>query len=152
MCRFDYLLTGYVKAVARFLDANCKSLGYPYLWLIDTYDNLPAYTGKRVGGHTEVAAEWRSPFIGKSLDEVASFVKSVDIATKAVSRNYFAVLKKKDPGQSQRDCEVLICKTPNEAVGRTEVQYSEYQADAISGFHVAFDEDNWEVMMDEQGW
>ena len=137
------------QAITRFLDANCKSLGHAFLWLTDTHENLPDYTDKLIWGQTEVDEDWRSPFVGKSLDDAAELVKSIDTAVKAVARNYFAVLLNSD---HERGYGVLICKTPNEAVGRTEVQYTEYQVDKISGFFVSFDEDNWDVMMEEQGW
>lgn len=138
------------KAVARFLDANSKHLGFPCLWLVDTYENLPAFTGKSIDGQTEVDSSWRSPFVGKSLDEVARFVVNIDRATKAIDRSYFAVLRKPNPAEGESDYNVLVCKTPNEAVGRTDVQTTVYQRDAISGFFVAFDEDNWEIMMEDQ--
>lgn len=101
-----------------------------------------------IWGQTEVDENWRSPFLGSSLDDVAQFIKDIDIATKAVNRNYFAVLQE---GSDEQSCKVLICKTPNEAVGRTEVQHTTYQADKISSFFVAFDENNWQVMMEEDG-
>ena len=118
------------------------------MWLVDSYENLPNYTGKLIRGHTEVDSDWRSPWLGKSLDDLGEFVKNIDVTTKAIRRNYFAVLQK---GSDEQDYKVLICKTPNEAVGRTEVQHTAYQANEVSTFHVAFDEDNWEVMMEEQG-
>jgi hypothetical protein len=119
----------------------------PLLWLTGSYENLPEYTGKSIWGHTEVDSSWRSPFIGKTLDELGAFVTNAPVATKAITRNYFAVLKK---GSDDLTCELLICKTPNEAVGRTEVQSTKYQADKAGTFHSSFDEDNWQVMMEEQ--
>ena len=114
---------------------------------MDTYENLPDYTGNSISGQTEVDSNWRSPWVGKSLDDVAEFVKDIDRATKGISRSYFAILQK---GLDEQDYDVRICKTPNDAVGRTEVQSAPYQADAISGFFAAFDEDNWEIMMEDQ--
>jgi hypothetical protein len=41
-----------------------------------------------------VEGTWRSPFVGKTLQEVAGWVRKIPKPPKAISKNYFALLEK----------------------------------------------------------
>ncbi|KAF2170362.1 hypothetical protein M409DRAFT_19182 [Zasmidium cellare ATCC 36951] len=48
-----------------------------FLWLADSYQNLPAITEERtMATKPPIDPGWTSPFLGKTLEEAAEFVKN----------------------------------------------------------------------------
>lgn len=84
-------------------------MGSSYVQLADTYENLPDFINEDRQQVTEpnVAATWKSPFVGKSLEEIASWILGIPKPPKAISKTYFAVLQKEF---YEREGEVLMCR------------------------------------------
>ena len=79
------------------------------LWLADTYEGLPDF---QVGARPEstsppIDSDWKSPFIGKSIEDAANFVRNTPKPPKPLNRTWFAVLQKELFKESR---ELLICK------------------------------------------
>lgn len=115
---------------------------------MDAYDDLPDYTGGGLCGHIGIDSNWRSPFIGKTIEEAAEFIANAPMPSKALNRNFFAVF---DKAQYDATGQVIICKTPNPAVGREEVQKIPCYAGKVALFFVGFEEDSWRFVWAEQG-
>lgn len=61
-----------------------------FLWMADKYQNLPAITDRRtMATRPPIDSEWASPFLGKTLEEAAEFVKN---GPKPLCKVFFAVL------------------------------------------------------------
>jgi hypothetical protein len=88
------------------MDAND---GVRNLWLVDTYENLPDFDGLNFidGTMPTVDASWQSPFATQSLSEIATWVRGVPKPPKAISKQYFAVVKKR---AYEENGKVLVCK------------------------------------------
>ena len=81
------------KIINEVLSRNETEAEVRYLWLADDYNNIPDLTGLFVEG-TEVPIEenWRSPFIGATLDDVAEYLRGVPKPPKSLCKTYFVVL------------------------------------------------------------
>jgi hypothetical protein len=78
------------------------------LWLADTYDTIPDYDPEEPGPKGipyPIDSEWRSPFVGSSVEEVAAFIRASPRPPKPLSNRYFAVLRKE---QYEQHKQVLI--------------------------------------------
>lgn len=108
--------------------------------LADTHDTLPDWT--RIygpeGDGTEpiVAATWRSPFVGKSLEEIASWIREIPKPPKRINKTYLAVLQKE---LYEREGQVLICRIEK---GRR-VETIPMDAHSIGGFQWLFRREDW---------
>ena len=88
------------------LKISYEDCGDYYLWLGDRYETLPALSnGGPVDAGTKppVSDGWTSPFLGKTAEDVAFFVKA---APKPLNRVHFAIL---DPELWFKH-QVLVCK------------------------------------------
>jgi hypothetical protein len=84
--------------------------GGSYLWLADTYDTLPDYNPDNPGAEGTLALvdpNWRSPFVGSSVEAVAAFIRAAPKPPKPLCKRFFAALKKERFEQSK---ELLIYK------------------------------------------
>jgi hypothetical protein len=75
-------------------------------WPPNVFDSLPDFdiNGMREGTEPNVAATWQSPFLGKRLAYVNSWIPK---PPKRINKRFFAVLQKE---LYERDGKVLICK------------------------------------------
>lgn len=71
--------------------------GASLLWLADTYDTLPDYDPDNPGAEGTLAPvdpNWRSPFVGSSVEEVTAFIRAAPKPPKPLCKRFFAVLKR----------------------------------------------------------
>lgn len=76
---------------------------------------------------------WTSPFLGKTLEEAAEFVKN---SPKPLCQVFFAVLERES---YERDKMIRLCKIVD-----GEVQSFLYDADHVAVYFVGHDRDTWE--------
>lgn len=119
--------------------------GCYFLWLADAYDTLPAITEERtMATRPPITLHWRSPFLNKSLQDVADFVRS---APKPLCRLYFAVLEKE---RYLNDNEIRLCKIEGD-----QVQSFPYDAHMVATyFQSVYDDiwtEDWQSFGDSQG-
>jgi hypothetical protein len=78
------------------------------IWLADTYDTLPDYTGLSPYGTKEpIDPNWRSPFIGKTVRDAVNFMRNTPKPPKPLNKRFCAVVTK----DSFKQYQVLICKS-----------------------------------------
>lgn len=102
-------LTHIFQTLNILLDENSDNISGSYIiWLADTYDSLPNYS-RRIppGTFTPVDADWRSPFIGKTVTDVVAFMRGAPKPPKVLNKRFCAVLTKESLG----DRCALICKS-----------------------------------------
>jgi hypothetical protein len=117
------------------------------VWLADdNYDHLPDFNGTAFieGTRPSVETNWKSPFVGKTLAEVAAWVSGIPKPPKAVCKTFFVVLKK-ELYESQGM--VFMCKFVE---GETEPQTLPYLATDLARFRAAYHRDNWQEDWEEQ--
>lgn len=99
-------------------------------WLADKYSDLPEDEGDE-GTDVPIGANWRSPLIGKTIEQAADFVKNAP-TDKGLDREFFAVL---DSKQFQEKHWVTVCRIgrdgsvthmPTEAKTSTEYLYGNH--------------------------
>lgn len=115
--------------------------GVNLLWLADSYSTLPAVNEEQRTEATRapIDSAWRSPFLGKSLQDAKTFVKE---APKPLCRTFFAVLDKQ---RYEDNDEIRLCKIVDD-----EVQSIFYDSDSASVYFVGND-DTWEEDLQEFG-
>lgn len=117
------------------------------VWLADdNYDHLPDFNGTAFveGTRPGIETTWQSPFVGKTLAEVAAWVSGIPKPPKAVCKTFFAVLKKE---LYELQGMVLMCKVVE---GETEPQTLPYRATDLARFRAAYHRDNWQEDWEEQ--
>ena len=77
--------------------------------MADSYDNLPDYRPnyKIYGNKSPVDLDWQSPFVGKSISEVANFVRNIPKPPKPLCKEMFAVLQK---DRFEKIGKLLLCR------------------------------------------
>lgn len=77
--------------------------------MADAYSNLPNYRPnyKIDGTASPISKDWRSPFVGKSIEDAANFIRNAPKPPKPLCKRFFAVLQKDKSDQSPS---LLICK------------------------------------------
>lgn len=97
-----------IRPSIKILEDNGGESDAPYIWLADTYDSLPDSTHPWItrGTQAPIRDNWRSPFIGKSLREVAEFIRKAPSPPKPLDKCYCAVLRKEE---YERD-RILLCR------------------------------------------
>jgi hypothetical protein len=74
-----------------------------YLWLADTYDTISDYNPENPGAEGTLGpidSDWRSPFVGSSVEEVAAFIRAAP--KPPMCRRFFAVLRNEQFEQSKQ--------------------------------------------------
>ena len=116
-------------------------VGRSEVWLAGDadYENLPEFNGATFteGTRPTVEASWRSPFVGKSVAEVVTWVRGIPKPPKPVCKTFFAVLQK---DLYERRGQVLVCKAKR---NNSEPQTIPHDASHIAAFRAAFYRDNW---------
>ena len=108
---------------------------HDYLWLADSYDNLVELPeGCDVRRHRpQVDAQWRSPFVGRTIREAAEFVRNAPKPPKALNKVHFVILEK---AQYEDNGWLTVCKVVDE-----EVQSLACVAESVSSFLSGYDRD-----------
>ncbi|KJX92720.1 hypothetical protein TI39_contig5830g00006 [Zymoseptoria brevis] len=82
-------------------NAITPDAGHAGFWLADDYNNLADYPDigldERIehGTHLPLDEGWRSPFVGKTLEDAAGYLRSVPKPRKPLCKTWFAVLDAK---------------------------------------------------------
>ena len=108
---------------------------HPCLWLADYHENLPDYRPNynTLGTKPPIDSAWQSPFVGKSIADVANFVRNTPKPPKPLSRRFFAVLQKDFFEQSDM---MLICRiSPGDDKDEIEGDWNKEQG--VEGFKEA---------------
>lgn len=117
------------------------------LWLADDdYENLPDFNGfTYIEGTTPtVEPSWRSPFAGKSLAEVATWMRGIPKPPKAVCKPFFAAVQK--DLYEQRGM-ILICKVMEDGETPHTIPYV---ASHVAAWHAAYDRHKWQMDWERQ--
>lgn len=98
-----------MQIINEILDDNLEVASEAHLWLADSYNSLPDYRQNYeiCGNKSPVNPDWQSPFIGKSIEEAANFVRNAPKPPKPLCKELFAVLQK---DRFQRSGELLFCR------------------------------------------
>jgi hypothetical protein len=79
------------------------------LWLADTYEGLsdvrPSYRLEATS--CPIASDWRSPFVGKSIEYATNFVRNAPKPPKPLNKTWFAVMEAGDFGDGVA---ITLCK------------------------------------------
>lgn len=79
--------------IEEVLTKNEKASGIYSYWLADSYDNLPKEESDE-GTECPVDPTWRSPFIGKPIEDLVEFLRKVP-PDRGINKYHFMVLDKK---------------------------------------------------------
>jgi hypothetical protein len=112
--------------------------GHDYLWLadgIETLDDILQDSTYRSDRPHQAQDDWRSPFIGKSKQELGVFVMSVPKPPKALNKVHFAILERE---QYKSKRWITVCKIVD-----GEVQSVPCGAEMISVFFTGYDRHTW---------
>jgi hypothetical protein len=79
------------------------------IWLADTYENLPDVrpTYRLQGISWPISSSWRSPFIGKSIEDAVNFIRNAPKPPKPLNKTWFAVMQRE---RFENSGELLVCK------------------------------------------
>lgn len=130
--------------------------GLSILWLADRYDTLPNYDPENPGAEGTLGlldSNWRSPFAGSSVEQVAAFIRGVPKPPKPLCKHFFAVLTRERFEQSK---ELLIYSILGVKGGKgDEIQLTSVPCPAYlaAEFFVIFDRYPmlWDSAVKEQG-
>lgn len=133
---------GQHQTINKILEDNEDETDAQYIWLADTYDTMPDSRHPWIveGTHAPISDDWRSPFIGKSLREVAKFVRDAPSPPKPIYKEYCAVLRREDYENDR----IMICKIPEEG-DDSEPQTIVTGPDALGLFFIGFNRGSWDV-------
>jgi hypothetical protein len=136
------------QTLTEILRANTEATDEPYLWLADKYDTVPDYDpdNPATGTSGPVDSHWRSPFIGCSVEEIATFIQAAPKPRKTLCKRFFAALQKE---QYEQDQQLFIYKIP---VGddKTRLQKVCCPVHLAGNFFIGYDRSYWEQAVEEQ--
>lgn len=114
-------------------------------WLADNYESAPFFHDGMYeeGTYPPVDATWVSPFIGKSLEEIASWIRDIPKPPTSVNKTFFAVLQKK---LYEEKGEALICKITDDGG----LQTIPTKANAVGPFAMLFRREEWDESYESQ--
>lgn len=132
------VLTGICQAINKLLHDNEEHSYAPRLLLADTYDNIPDYDGDGLKGTApSVDASWRSPFVGKTVQDAVDWMRSIPKPPKPINKTFCAAVKK---DLYEERGKALICKWVEDA----EPQTITYSAGMVGSFVVNFSRGDWD--------
>jgi hypothetical protein len=126
--------------VNEVLSSNIEDMGGArVVQLADTYDLLPNWDPNAApeGIEPTITTTWRSPFIGQSLVEVATWIRHIPKPPKPINKTYFAVLQRELYEQNKQ---VLICRVRRKGC---RVETIPMDARSIGGFQWLFRRADW---------
>ncbi|KAK4507469.1 hypothetical protein PRZ48_001204 [Zasmidium cellare] len=124
--------------IENVLRRNEEDLGSASLWLADDYNNLPDFqldNPPASGTTAPLAPEWQSPFLAKTAQDAAEFLRSVPKPRKPLCKTYFAIL---DKALYREHDQLLVCKVVN-----GEVQSIPCAAPCVGVFFTGHDRNTW---------
>jgi len=112
----------------------------------NAFDSLPDFdkNSDAEGTEANVPVAWQSPFAGRSLGYVSSWVACIPKPPKAVNKTYFAVLQRE---LYERDGKVLICRRFE---GRRKPQTIPVRPEQVGGFQISFRRERWKWCYKDQ--
>jgi hypothetical protein len=136
--------------------ARCKLTGGRFVlpkqvvctWPSNAFGCLPDFDieeSKEGTEADEVPDAWKSPFVGRSLDYVRSWIQWIPKPPKSINKTFFVVLQK---DVYEREGKVLICRVP-EKRGRR-VQTIPVKPSEINRFQVMFRRERWQYCYEDQ--
>ncbi|KAK5166542.1 uncharacterized protein LTR77_008085 [Saxophila tyrrhenica] len=127
-----------IAMVNEVLQGNHDQASTNYMWLADSYDNLVDIDQSNKDGNKrpQVDEQWHSPFIGKSVQDAAEFIKNCPKPPKALNKVHFAVL---DRAMYESHGWLPVYRYED-----GELQTMPCDADMVSTFFIAYDRDTWE--------
>lgn len=134
------------------LRTNSEETEEPYLWLADSYDTLPNYNpaDPAAKGTQSVRENWRSPFIGSSVEEVAAFIQATPKPPKPLCKQFFAVLQKKQYEQSRQLLIYHALEKANDGASKSELQSVPCPVHLVGVFFSSYDRYYWDQAVAEQ--
>lgn len=135
-----------LKNINQILRENIETSDDAYLWLVDTYENLPNFNGAYFikGTQAAVDASWQSPFATRSLSEIATWVRGIPKPSKAICKRYFAVVQK---NLYEQHGQVLMCKIIK---GQGEPQTIPINASKLAIWVTGYHRDEWRDDWEDQ--
>jgi hypothetical protein len=134
--------------------ARCKLTGGRFVlpkpdllaWPANAFDCLPDFDPEecKEGTEANVPDTWKSPFVGKSLGYVSSWVAWIPKPPKKINKTYFVVLQKE---LYEREGKVLICRVRER---KRKVQTIPVEPEEVGGFQIMFRRERWMYCYREQ--
>jgi hypothetical protein len=88
---------------------------------------------------------WKSPFVGRSLNFVRSWIHWIPKPPKRINKTFFVVLQK---DLYEREGKVLICRVPGKRGRR--VQTIPVKPEEVNRFQVMFRRERWQYCYEAQ--
>lgn len=131
---------------------NTEVTDEPYLWLADAYNTLPDWdpNDPSEGTRSPLNENWRSPFIGSSVESVAAFIQAAGKPPKPLCKQFFAVLQNE---QFERDKQLLIYKIIDDTDGadsEIKLQSVPCPVHLASYFFLSYDRCHWDRAVKDQ--
>lgn len=144
------------QTINEALRLSTEEEGEPYLWLADTYDTIPDYNPESPGSQGTlgpIGSDWRSPFVGSSVEEVAAFIQVAPKPPKPLCKRFFAVLRKEQFVQSKQLLIYKIVDIEDDSGGGIELQSVPCPVYLTGYFFMSYDRypSIWEQAVREQG-
>lgn len=118
------------------------AVGAPQLWLAtNDYEDAPQKLLRKANLGTEppVSDEWRSPWIGSKVEDVAEWMKQKP-STVDLDDHHFALLGK----QAGEDHSVVICRIGDGELKGDSVHFKRYPVEDAAVFLVGMEPYQWE--------
>ena len=130
------------QTINKILEDNEDEANAQYIWLADSYDTMPDSNHPWIveGTHAPISDDWRSPFTGHSLRQVAAFVRNAPSPPEPIDKQYCAVLRREDCERNS----ITICKIPPEG-DDSEPQTIVTDPERLGMFFIGFNSSSWDV-------
>lgn len=135
------------------LRMNTEEADEPYLWLADTYDTIPDFNPAEPatqGTSHSVDSSWCSPFTGYSVEEIAAFIQAAPKPSKALGKQFFAVLRKEQYEQSKQLTIYRITESESGDTTKVKLQSVPCPVHLAGYFYSSFSWESWNKAVDEQ--
>jgi hypothetical protein len=146
--------TNYLQTINEILRTNEEPVDH-CLWLADTHDTIPDHnpTEQRPQGTRHpIDSHWRSPFVGSSVEAAAAFIRAAPRPPKALSRSFFAVLRKEQYEQHKQLSIYKILDDENNDDDNIKLQSVPCPSHLVSYFYRYYDKRQfWDLAVEEQG-
>jgi len=141
--RDPVLTSQYNEDVNTLIRENSRRRNSCDIWLADTYNSLPDYTGLAVDGTKEpIDTNWSSPFIGKTVRDAVDFIRNAPKPPKPLNKRFCAVVTR----DALQEGEVLICKSLDFDSEQERLRDEEMNEE----FHYDSDDDNSADLDDDE--
>lgn len=124
------------------------------MWLADTHDSIPDYDPQDPSAQGTIGpidSNWRSPFIGCTVEEVAAFIQATPKPPKSLGKRFFAVLQKDLYEQSKQLLIYKILDAEDDDSAKLTVQSVPCPAHLVGYFFMSYDRYFWDKAVKYQG-